>query len=90
MNVINDKVVLLFFKNFVPDSFFPGDRYIKLFVRPLYYRFKKGQKITGFEVSLQLLMKALQQAGYEVHLNNYKQAYNHPDYPVGLVGAQKV
>ena len=86
MNFLSDRVVLLFFKGFIPDSFFPGDHYIKLFIRPIYYRFKKGQKITGFEVSLQLLMKALQKAGYEVQLNNYKLAYDNPHYPVGLVG----
>jgi hypothetical protein len=86
MNVITERVVLLFFENFVSDSFFPKDRYIKQFLRPFYHKIKKGQKISGFEVSLQLLIKALQKADYKVYLNNYKLAACYPDYPVGLVG----
>lgn len=33
-----------------------------------------------------LLIKALQQQGYDVHLNNYALAKKNPEYPVGLIG----
>jgi len=82
----SNKNVLLFFKDFERDSFIVGDRYIKRIVRPVYRLFNRKQKTSGFYVWYQLLIKAVQQQGYTVHLNNYKLARQNPDYPVGLVG----
>lgn len=78
--------VLLFYKDFEKDSFFAGDRYIKRILRPIYNAFKKTQKVSGFYVWYQLLIKSLELQGYNVHLNNYRLAKKNPDYPVGLVG----
>ena len=86
MEVLYNNTVLLFFKDFERDSFFSGDRHIKRMLRPIYYKFKKGQKTSGFAVWYRLLVKALEQEGYDVHLNNYALAYHNPHYPIGLVG----
>ncbi len=85
MNTDN-KVVLLFFKNFETDSLFAYDRYLKRLLMPLINRVRKSQKVSGFMVWCQLLQRALEEQGYEVHLNNYALAYSNPSYPVGLVG----
>lgn len=82
----NNNVILLFFKDFEHDSLFAYDRYLKRLLRPLFNRFRKTQKVSGFLVWCQLLQRALEEQGYEVHLNNYELAYQNPHYPVGLVG----
>ncbi len=90
MNKLNSKKIdtdiLLFYKDFEKDTFFSGDRYIKRVLRPIYHTFKKTQKVSGFYVWYQLLIKALELQGYRVHLNDYRLARKNPDYPVGLVG----
>jgi len=78
--------VLLYFRDFERDSFVRGDRYLKRILRPIYHRFKRGPKVSGFSVWYQLLAKALKQAGYNVHLNDYALARKNPTHPVGLVG----
>ena len=84
--ITNDNIILLFFKDFERDSLFTYDRYIKRALKPLYNRFRKTQKVSGFLVWCQLLQRALEEQGYEVHLNNYNLAFHNPHYPVGLVG----
>mgnify|MGYP005842871127 CR=1 FL=1 len=86
MNITKDRVVLLFYKNYEKDTFFKHDRYLKRLVRPAYHMVVKKQKMTGFYAWYQLLIKALREAGYDVHLNDYEFARKHPTYPVGLVG----
>lgn len=86
MNLAHDRVILLFYQDFERDTFFKHDRYVKRIVRPVYHAISKKQKVSGFFVWYQLLVKALRQAGYDVHLNNYTLARKHPNYPVGLVG----
>lgn len=84
--MVNDKVVLLFFKDFEFDSLVPGDRHLKRLIRPIFNRFRKTQKVSGFLVWCRLLKRALEEQGYEVHLNNYALAQQNPTHPVGLVG----
>jgi glycosyltransferase involved in cell wall biosynthesis len=86
MNLDRDHVVLLFYQDIERDSFFPNDRYVKRLIRPIYHRFGKRQKVSGFLVWFQLLAKALRQQGYTVRVNDYAFAHKHPTYPVGLVG----
>lgn len=86
MTRLSDNSVLLFFKNYETDKWLPGDRYLKRVLRPVYDRFHRRQKITGFESSFRLLVKALQRSGYEVHCNDYRRARRHPEHPVGLYG----
>lgn len=80
------KDVLLFFKDYESDRFFPGDRYVKRWVRPLYNQFHSRQKVTGFGVSFTMLRRALEETGLTVHCNDYGLARSNPDYPVGIVG----
>ncbi len=42
---------------------------------------------TGFAVSFRLLCRALQQAGYDVRINDKAAALDNPAYPVGIVGS---
>jgi hypothetical protein len=86
MDFNRDKVVLLFYKDFERDYYFKNDRYIKRVIRPVYHLFTKGQKVSGFFVWYQLLIKALRQQGCVVRLNDYALARRNPGYPVGLVG----
>lgn len=86
MNLAQDKTVLLFYKDFERDRFVKGDRHLKRLVRPLYNRFSRGPKVSGFLVWYQLLVTALRGAGCDVRCNDYRLARRHPDYPVGLVG----
>jgi hypothetical protein len=82
----DQEVVLLFYRDYERDTYFRNDRVLKRYVRPVYNLFRKGQKVSGFYVWYQLLIKALRSQGYRVELNNYAFARRHPDYPVGLVG----
>lgn len=86
MSFAQDKTVLLFYKDFERDSLFPGDRHLKRAIRPVYHLFSKGQKVSGFSVWYQLLVRALRQQGYDVRCNDYRAARRHPSHPVGLVG----
>lgn len=80
------KDVLLFYEEFERDSFFTHDRYLKRLLRPIYHRFTRKRKVSGFLVWLRLLDKALRRQGYRVHLNRYALARRNPAYPVGIVG----
>lgn len=80
------KDVLLFYEEFERDSFFTHDRYLKRLLRPIYHRFTRKPKVSGFLVWLRLLDKALRRRGYRVHLNRYALARRNPAYPVGIVG----
>jgi hypothetical protein len=86
MSGLSDRTVLLFFRGFETDRWLPGDRYLKRIVRPLYNRFTRRQKITGFEMAFQLLAKALERRGYDVRRNAYGLARRNPGHPVGLFG----
>lgn len=86
MDLKRNNVVLLFYKDFERDYYFKNDRYIKRVIRPVYHLFSKNQKVSGFFVWYQLLIKALRQQGCVVRLNDYALARRNPDYPVGLVG----
>jgi len=82
----NNKIVLLFYKDFEKDSMFKNDRYLKRIIRPIYHTFSKRPKVSGFYIWYQLLIKALRQQGYEVRINDHKFAKSNPKHPVGLVG----
>lgn len=86
MKLAQEKTVLLFYKDWEHDSLFPNDRYLKRLLRPIYHKFSKGPKVSGFLVWFQLLQKALKQEGYKVAVNDYRLAFSNPTYPVGLVG----
>lgn len=79
-------LVLLFYREYEADKFLPYDRYLKRVVRPVYNLFHHRQKQTGFYVSFRLLVAALERAGCEVRINDYRAARRQPGHPVGLVG----
>jgi glycosyltransferase involved in cell wall biosynthesis len=85
-NLLREKSVLLFYKEYEADRFFKYDRYLKRILRPLYHAFHHRQKKTGFAVSFDLMRRALTKAGYKVRVNDYQLARGNPAYPVGLVG----
>lgn len=87
---MGDGTILLFYREYERDRYFRYDRYIRRAVRPVYKRFTGGQRVTGFGVWCQLLIRALQQVGHEVRLNDFRSARAHPDYPVGLVGCPQL
>jgi len=82
----NRQPVLLFFHEPEHDRLFPGDRYLRHAVRPLYRRLFKGPAVSGFGVWFQSLATALREAGVPVVVNDHRLAARHPDWPVGLVG----
>ncbi len=84
--LLKQKTVLLFYREYESDSFFKHDRYLKRILRPLYRRLRRRQKNSGFAVSFDLMQRGLKKAGYAVHINDYRTARAHPQYPVGLVG----
>ena len=86
MSRLADRTVLLFFRDFESDRFVPGDRYLKRLVRPLYNRFNRKQKVTGFQMAFQLLAEALRRSGHIVRINDYAAARRNPQHPVGLFG----
>ncbi len=86
MKLSEGKTVLLFYKEYESDTLIPFDRYLKRALRPIYYLFTHRQKTNGYRVWRDLLIKALEQQGYDVHLNDYALARNYPRYPVGLIG----
>jgi hypothetical protein len=84
--MLSEKTILLFYKDFECDRFFRNDRYIKRLVRPLFRRFGKGPKVTGFYVWYQLLIEALRVQGYDVRCNDYRAARANPNHPIGILG----
>ncbi len=84
--LVNRRAVLLFYKELEADKYLKWDRYLKRIVRPLYNLLHHRQKKTGFAVSFDLLRRALEKSGWNVHVNNYRLARKYPEYPVGLVG----
>ena len=87
---LNDSTVLLFYQDCERDSLLPGDRYLKRLVRPVYHRFTRRQKVSGFLVWYQLLVRALERAGLEVRHNDFRAARRNPDHPVGLIGYPQI
>ena len=85
-NLVNKKIILLFYKEYEADKFFKYDRYLKRILRPLYQMTHKRQKKSGFAVSFDLMQQALLKSGYKVRINDYRTARNNPSYPVGIVG----
>jgi hypothetical protein len=82
-----DRDVLLFFEDRDKDTFVHGDRHLRRRLRNLVEPFRPNkQKISGFELSFQLLCKALRRTGQTVHVNDFALARRNPDFPVGLCG----
>jgi hypothetical protein len=79
--------ILLFFRDSEFDKLVLYDRYLKRIVRPLYSRLLRRPKQTGFATWFRLLCDALQRAGANIAINNYRLARARPELPVGLVGA---
>jgi glycosyltransferase involved in cell wall biosynthesis len=84
--ITGKKVILLFYRAFEQDKFFAYDRYVKRVIRPLYNLTHHRQKKTGFDVSFDLMRRALLKAGWLVRVNDHALARRYPHYPVGLVG----
>ena len=82
-----DRDVILFFADRDPDTFVRGDRHLRRRIRKFVANFRPHQqRVSGFEVSFQLLCRALREAGRTVHVDDYRLARRNPDYPVGLCG----
>jgi hypothetical protein len=86
MRKLSEKTVLLFFEDHVTDRWVRGDRHLKRLARRAYHTFTRRQKVTGFQVWYQLLVRALRDAGYDVRTNDYRLARRHPEHPVGVTG----
>ena len=84
--IASNKVILLFYRPFERDKYVRYDRYLQRVVRPLYNLTHHRQKQTGFDVSFNLLKRALVKSGWIVRVNDRALARRHPKYPVGLVG----
>ncbi|HEU0012768.1 MAG TPA: hypothetical protein VFQ45_03755 [Longimicrobium sp.] len=91
MATLGDRTVLLFYRDFPEtDRFLPGDRHLKRLLRPLYKRITRRQKVTGFYVWYQLLVKALRRRGYDVIVDDHRLARRNPHHPVGLLGYPQI
>jgi hypothetical protein len=88
--VADKKIILLFYQTFERDKYFRYDRYLQRIVRPLYNLTHHRQKKYGFDVSFELMKRALEKAGWNVRVNDYALARKYPRYPVGLVGFPSV
>ena len=78
--------ILLFYKEHENDSLFPGDRYLKRLIRPIFRKFHRNQKVSGFGMSFQAMCHGLTKAGHVVRVNDFALARENPDYPVGVIG----
>jgi hypothetical protein len=79
--------IILFFADRDPDTFFRGDRHLRRRIRKIVANFRpRRQRVSGFEVSFQLLCRALREAGRTVHVNDHRLARRNPNHPVGLCG----
>lgn len=82
-----DRDVLLFYEDRDKDTFVRGDRHLRRRLRRLLTPFRpKKSTISGFELSFQLLCKALRSTGRTVHVNDFALARSNPEFPVGLCG----
>ena len=90
MAELGENTVLLFYRDFERDTLIPGDRHLKRLLRPLYHRLTRRQKVSGFLVWYQLLVKALRAQGFDVRHNDYRLARKHPGHPVGLIGYPEI
>ncbi|MFZ0217872.1 MAG: glycosyltransferase family 1 protein [Candidatus Dormiibacterota bacterium] len=83
---LDDRTVLLYYREPSHDRFFPYDRHLRRALRPVYNLVRRDQRVSGFFVWYQRLTFALRRAGYRVVCNDVGLARRHPDHPVGLVG----
>jgi hypothetical protein len=81
-----DRTVLLFFEDIERDRRVRGDRHLRRSARRVYHALTHGQRVSGFEVAFDALVRALRLAGCRVVVNNYALARQHPEFPVGLAG----
>jgi hypothetical protein len=79
--------VLIFFEDRDRDTFVAGDRRLRRKLRKTVGLFRPHkQRVTGFEVSFNLLRRALERAGQTVHVNDFRLARRHPHFPVTVCG----
>lgn len=87
---VDERTVLLFYREYERDRIFPNDRYVKRIMRPAYNLIRRDQSISGFLVWFQLLVAALRRHGCTVRVNDRRLARRHPEHPVGLAGYPNV
>jgi hypothetical protein len=90
MPELGENTVLLFYREHESDTLVPGDRHLKRLIRPLYHRLTRRQKVSGFLVWYQLLVKALRAQGLDVRHNDFRLARRNPRHPVGLIGYPEI
>jgi hypothetical protein len=88
--IADRRVILLFYQPFERDTLFRHDRYVKRILRPLYNLTHHHQKQSGFDVSFELMKRALTKVGWIVRVNDRALARKNSEYPVGLVGFPSV
>jgi hypothetical protein len=82
-----DRDVLLFFEDRDRDTFVRGDRRLRRTLRKVLAPLRPNYpRVSGFELSFMLLVRALERAGRVVHVNNFRLALQNPSFPVGLCG----
>jgi hypothetical protein len=86
LDLDRDRTVLLFFEDVEQDVLVRNDRYLRRTLRKLYHTVKSGQTGSGFGMAFTLLRRALEQLGYQVVVNDHRQARDNPAYPVGIAG----
>jgi glycosyltransferase involved in cell wall biosynthesis len=94
LNFGRGPVVLLFYDGYEVQALpgFRGKLYSAARGKARFvYRWAKGKQVyTGFYVAFLLLVRALREAGCDVHVNNFRLAEKYPDYPIGISGYPSV
>jgi hypothetical protein len=85
-----DRVVLVFFEDVERDRFVRGDRHLRRTMRRIARAVRHRQRVSGFGVAVDLLLRALQRQGCSVVVNDRELARRNPAYPVALMGYRHV
>jgi hypothetical protein len=91
MPPLSDDTVLLFYAGpSETDRWVKGDRYLKPLVRPVYRAVTGRQKVSGFQVAFEGVVRALRRRGLDVRVNDRALARRHPEHPVGVAGYPQI
>lgn len=85
-----DRAVLVFLEDIERDQFVRGDRHLRRTLRRGARALRHRQRVSGFGVAVELLLRALRRQGCSVVVNDRELARRNPAYPVALMGYRHV
>jgi hypothetical protein len=86
LDLLRDRVALLFFEDYERDHLFKNDRHLLRLAKRTYHAVRGGKTMTGFALAFRELRRALELHGWQVVVNDFELARANPHYPIGVAG----